>query len=83
MKSITLISVMLLTLFATAAHADPFFGYGWGGGLLGLVVLILDIMAIIELVNSSRPNEEKILWVVIILLLPLLGLILYYLIGKK
>nr|WP_099018754.1 PLDc N-terminal domain-containing protein [Marinicella litoralis] len=63
--------------------AAPFFGYGWGGGIIGLIILILDIIAIIEVVNSSRPVEQKLLWVLIILLLPLLGLILYYVIGKK
>lgn len=78
----TVITV-LMVLFSQMALAAPFFGYGWGGGIIGLIILVLDILAIIELVKSSRPDSEKLLWVLIILLLPLIGLILYYVIGKK
>ena len=53
------------------------------GGLLGLVVLVLDIIAILDIVKSSFTTGKKVLWVILILLLPVLGLILYYLLGKK
>ena len=80
MKTLTLLS---LILFSSLAVADPLFGFGWGGGIIGLIILILDIIAIMDVLNSGRKVEEKILWVIVILALPLLGLILYYLIGKK
>lgn len=51
--------------------------------LLGLTILILDIVAIVDCVQSRMDTGKKILWVVLILLLPLLGLILYYLVGKN
>ncbi len=53
------------------------------GGLLGLVVLVLDILAIINVIKSSVTTGKKILWIALILLLPLVGLILYYLLGRK
>lgn len=53
------------------------------GGLLGLVVLILDILAIVQVVKSSKPGGQKALWIVLIILLPVIGLILYYLLGRK
>lgn len=53
------------------------------GGLLGLVVLVLDVIAIIDIVKSSRDAGNKILWLLIVILLPLIGMILYFLIGKK
>ena len=53
------------------------------GGLLGLVIFVLDIVAIIDAVKSSLPTGQKVLWIVLILLLPVLGLILYYFLGKK
>ncbi|KAA3639098.1 MAG: hypothetical protein DWP95_11210 [Proteobacteria bacterium] len=62
--------------------AAPLFGLGWGGGIIGLIVLILDVIAIVEIIGSGKPTGEKVLWVVIILLLPLIGLILYYLLGR-
>ena len=51
--------------------------------IIGLVILILDILAIIQVVKSSMDGGKKALWIVLILLLPVVGLILYYLIGKK
>ena len=53
------------------------------GGILGLVVLVLDIWAIIDAVKSSLSTGKKALWIILILVLPVLGLILYFLIGKK
>ena len=52
-------------------------------GLLGIIVLVLDILAIVDCVKSNKTNGQKALWIVVILILPLLGVILYYLIGKK
>jgi hypothetical protein len=53
------------------------------GGLLGLIILILDVYAIIKVVGSSASTGTKVLWVVLILLLPVLGLILWALLGPK
>lgn len=52
------------------------------GGLLGLIVLILDIWAIVKILESNQPTGKKVLWIVVILLLPLIGLILWYLLGR-
>jgi hypothetical protein len=49
--------------------------------LFGLVVLILDIVAIVSLLNSNADTGTKILWLLLIVLLPFLGMILYYLMG--
>ena len=50
-------------------------------GLLGLVLLVLDIWAIVRTLESTAPTGNKVLWVVVILLLPLLGLILWIFLG--
>ncbi len=52
-------------------------------GLLGLLHLILWIIAAVEIVRSSRPLAEKVLWLLVIFLLPLVGLIIYYVAGRK
>ena len=52
-------------------------------GLVGLIVLVLDIIAIIDAVKSSMDKGKKALWIILILILPIVGLILYYLVGKK
>lgn len=53
------------------------------GGLLGLIILVLDVWAIIKIVQSGASTGTKVLWVVVILLLPVLGLILWLLFGPK
>ncbi|MCG6860926.1 MAG: PLDc N-terminal domain-containing protein [Chromatiaceae bacterium] len=53
------------------------------GGLLGLIILILDVWAIVRIVQSGAETGVKVLWVVVILLLPVLGLILWLLLGAK
>ena len=53
------------------------------GGLLGLVVLVLDIIAIVDLLKSSKDTGKKALWIILILILPIVGMVLYFLIGNK
>ncbi|TVQ66599.1 MAG: hypothetical protein EA373_13320 [Oceanospirillales bacterium] len=52
-------------------------------GILGLLLLILNIYAIIKIVHSRASTGKKVLWVVLILLLPLIGFILWFLLGPK
>jgi hypothetical protein len=56
------------------------FGYG---GIFGVLVLIGDVWALINILQSSSPNDKKLLWAVIVILLPLLGLILWFLLGPR
>ena len=53
------------------------------GGLLGLIILVLDVYAIVKTIGSGASTGTKVLWVVLILLLPVLGLILWALMGPK
>ena len=52
-------------------------------GLWGLLILAGDIWAIINILQSSVSNEKKLLWVIVVVLLPLLGLILWYFLGPR
>ena len=51
--------------------------------LVGLLVLVLDVVAIVDVVKSAAPSNQKALWVILILVLPVIGMVLYFLIGKK
>ena len=53
------------------------------GGILGLIILILDIWAIVKIFQSSASTGAKVLWTVLIILLPILGLIIWFLLGPK
>ncbi len=52
-------------------------------GIFGILILIADIWAIINVVQSPAGTGGKVLWVVLILVLPLLGLLLWFLAGPK
>jgi len=56
------------------------FGYG---GIVGLLILAGDIWAIINIFQSSVSNEKKLIWILAVVLLPLLGLILWFLLGPR
>lgn len=51
--------------------------------LIGLIILVLDVIAIVELLKSNRDVGTKLLWILLIILLPLIGMILYYAIGRS
>jgi hypothetical protein len=50
-------------------------------GIFGLLVLIADIYAILKIVQSSASDGKKALWVAIVIVFPLIGVILWYLMG--
>ncbi len=52
-------------------------------GLLGLIVLALDIWAIVSVVGSSASTSGKVLWILLILILPILGLIIWLVAGPR
>jgi hypothetical protein len=49
--------------------------------LLSLAVLVLDVIALVSLLQSSADTATKILWALLIIFLPVLGMILYFLMG--
>jgi len=51
--------------------------------LLYLIVLIIDIVVVMDILKGNKDMEKKILWIIAVIFLPLLGPVLYYLIGKK
>jgi hypothetical protein len=54
-----------------------------GYSLWGVLVLIGDIWAIINILQSSASNDKKLLWVIVVVLLPLIGLILWFFLGPR
>lgn len=53
------------------------------GGILGLLILIADVWAIIKTVQSPATTGVKVIWTVVILLLPVLGLLIWLLAGPR
>jgi succinate dehydrogenase/fumarate reductase cytochrome b subunit len=57
-----------------------YFGYH---SLWGVLILAGDIWAVINIFQSSASNEKKLIWTIAVVLLPVLGLILWYFLGPR
>ena len=53
------------------------------GGIFGLIVLAADIWAIVNVFQSAASTGKKVLWILVILVLPILGLLLWLLFGPR
>ena len=53
------------------------------GGLFGLLLLIAMVWAIVSTIQSGAGTGAKVIWVIVILLLPLIGVIAWLLFGPK
>ena len=52
-------------------------------GFFGLLILAADIWAILNVVQSPSDNLKKLLWILAILLLPLVGLVIWFFFGPR
>lgn len=53
------------------------------GGIIGLLILIADVWAIVSTFQSSASTGKKVLWIVLVLVLPVIGFLLWFFIGPK
>ncbi len=49
----------------------------------GTVVLLLDIFAIVMVLLGTSAVMRKVLWIAVILLFPIVGMVLYFLVGRS
>jgi hypothetical protein len=52
-------------------------------GIIGLIVLIADIYAIVKIFGSGASTGAKVLWILLILILPVIGFIIWLVAGPK
>jgi hypothetical protein len=50
--------------------------------IVGAMILILDIFAIVSVLLGTSSVMRKLMWITVILLLPVIGMILYFLLGR-
>ncbi len=53
------------------------------GFLIPIAAFVLIIWALVDILKSEFTGSNKIIWVLVVLFLPLIGSILYFVIGKK
>lgn len=52
-------------------------------GIFGFILLVADIWAIVSVFQSRTTTGKKVFWIVLVLILPVIGLILWFLAGPK
>jgi hypothetical protein len=52
-------------------------------GLFGLLVLIADVWAVVNIFQSGASTDRKVLWTVVVILLPVAGFIGWYFFGPR
>ena len=52
-------------------------------GIWGFLVLVADIWAIVNIFQSGAETGAKVLWTVLVIILPVLGFIIWYFFGPK
>lgn len=76
--------VTTATVFTACDSPESFFGGSLATfGVLGLIALVLIIVAIVDLVKRPMDITQKVIWGLVIFFLPLIGSILYLVIGRK
>lgn len=51
--------------------------------LLSILVLVLDVIVILDILKNKKDMEKKILWIIVVIFLPLLGPLLYYVVARE
>jgi succinate dehydrogenase/fumarate reductase cytochrome b subunit len=52
-------------------------------GVWGLIVLVADVWAIVNIFQSRATTLAKVLWTVLVLVLPVLGFVIWFFAGPK
>lgn len=50
--------------------------------IISILFVIVVVAATIDVINSALPVDKKVLWILMILFVPLLGVLMYYLLGR-
>lgn len=56
---------------------------GGYGGLFGLLILAADLYALFSIFSSSESVGKKVVWTLLVLVLPVLGFIIWWLAGPR
>ncbi|WP_296316961.1 PLD nuclease N-terminal domain-containing protein [Winogradskyella sp. UBA3174] len=51
--------------------------------LFVLLILVSPVLALISILKNKFNNNEKLIWVLVVILLPFVGSLLYFIIGRS
>ena len=86
LKRIPYLLSLLVLLLATGCTEEAVAGLFAGSVFLmviaGILLFVLLVWAIVDLLRKNYPMEKKLIWFLIILIIPYLGAILYFVLGR-
>ena len=53
------------------------------GYIFGIIIFALDVWAIASIINTNAATSTKIIWILLVAILPVVGLIIWWLAGPK
>lgn len=53
------------------------------GLIISLITVVLYVVALLQIVKSSATTGKKILWAIVVLLFPIIGAVIYLVVGAK
>ncbi len=51
--------------------------------IIALILLVLPIMALVHMFRSNMQGQDRLTWVLLVVFMPVVGSILYFLIGRR
>lgn len=82
-----LFAALVSTLAAGLSGCGPSLrevgGNALGGSICSIVWLVLAVTALMDLWKSSRDDSKKLIWTIVIVIIPILGSIAYHLMEKN
>ncbi|MGB3799609.1 MAG: PLD nuclease N-terminal domain-containing protein [Lewinella sp.] len=82
--TLTALVAVLLTACGEDVSAGEAVGAGIGIWAIGsILAFILVVLAVLDLIKKPYPMEKKLIWGVVILVIPFLGAVLYFILGRN
>lgn len=50
--------------------------------IFGILWIVLIVYTLMDLLKSNKPTNTKLLWLIVILIAPILGSVLYFVLGR-
>ncbi len=51
--------------------------------IFGIIIFALDVWAIASIINTNEPTGTKVIWVLLVAILPVIGLLIWWFAGPK
>ena len=76
-----MLSALLLTGCSSPNLFERFGGL-WSYGICSTIIVVLDIVALVEILGGNRPKGDKILWSLFIIFAPVIGCLVYFMLSR-